>query len=222
MRQKNKGMKKTGVLGFVILCLLSGCAQQSTESTEATTVAAVEAEALETVELKRAVGAFQAPTITVKTGQMELTDQYEEQAKILVELVEESSNKFMEQYDIDEYAINCQGEMYINVLKYLAYVHMNKKSEAPVIIDEGMGISIYNQDFDENNMNVTVDGKFKFWKSENAILILKDDIEERVLNAYRINDLNNLLFLGDDFVGIEFKNLNQEEMIEIKNSKCLL
>ena len=87
---------------------------------------------------------------------------------------------------------------------------------------EGMGISIYNQDFDENNMNVTVDGKFKFWKSENAILVLKDDIEERVLNAYRINDLNNLLFLGDDFVGIEFKNLNQEEMIEIKNSKCLL
>ena len=54
MRQKNKGMKKTGVLGFVILCLLSGCTQQSTESTEATTVAAVEAEALETVELKRA------------------------------------------------------------------------------------------------------------------------------------------------------------------------
>ena len=47
-------MKKTGVLGFVILCLLSGCAQQSTESTEATTVAAVEAEVLETVELKRA------------------------------------------------------------------------------------------------------------------------------------------------------------------------
>lgn len=54
MRQKNKGMKKTSVLGFMILCLLSGCAQQSVESTEATTVAAVEAEALETVELKRA------------------------------------------------------------------------------------------------------------------------------------------------------------------------
>ena len=27
-------------------------------------------------------------------------------------------------------------------------------------------------------MNVTVDGKFKFWKSENAILILKDNIEK--------------------------------------------
>ena len=54
MRQKNKGMRKTGVLGFMILCLLSGCAQQSVESTEATTDAAVEAEVLETVELKRA------------------------------------------------------------------------------------------------------------------------------------------------------------------------
>ena len=54
--------------------------------------------------------------------------------------------------------------------------------------------------------------------------ILKDNIEERVLNAYRINDLNNLLFLGDDFVGIEFKNLNQEEMKEIiilRHSKTL-
>ena len=41
MRQKNKGMKKTGVLGFMILCLLSGCVQQSAESTEATTDVAV-------------------------------------------------------------------------------------------------------------------------------------------------------------------------------------
>ena len=93
----------------------------------------------------RAVGAFQAPTITVKTGQMELTDQYEEQAKVLVELVEESSNSFIEQYHIDEYAINCQGEMYINVLKYLAYVHMNKKSEARRIAEEAL------RDGDVNN-----------------------------------------------------------------------
>ena len=85
-----------------------------------------------------------------------------------------------------------------------------------------MGISICNKDFNENNMNVIIDGKFKFWKSENAILILRDDIEERVLNAYRLNDLNNVLVLDDNFVGIEFKNLNQEEMMEIKNSKCLL
>ena len=51
-----------------------------------------------------------------------------------------------------------------------------------------MGISICNKDFNEDNMNVTVDGRFKFWKLENTIWILKNDIEELVLNAYRIND----------------------------------
>ena len=64
-----------------------------------------------------------------------------------------------------------------------------------------------------------------------ATLQILDILESKELVVYgkfftcpniRINDLNNLLFLGDDFVGIEFKNLNQEEMIEIKNSKCLL
>ena len=119
-------------------------------------------------------------------------------------------------------AINPEDGM----IEYISYVvqdeMINNISDTPVIINEGMGISICNKDFNENNTNVTIDERFKFWRSENAILILKDDIEERVLNAYRINDINNLLFLGDDFVGIEFKNLNQEEMIEIKKSKCLL
>ena len=114
-------------------------------------------------------------------------------------------------------AINPEDGMIEYISYFVQDEIINNMSDTPVIINESMGISICNKDFDENNMNVTVDGKFKFWKSENAILILKDDMEERVLNAYRINDLNNLLFQGDDFVGIEFKNLNQEEMIEIKN-----
>ena len=119
-------------------------------------------------------------------------------------------------------AINPDDGM-IEYISYFAQDEMiNNISDIPVIINEGMGISICNKDFNEDNMNVTVDGRFKFWKLENTILILKNDIEELVLNAYRINDLNNLLFLGDDFVGIEFKNLNQEEILEIHNSKCLL
>ena len=119
-------------------------------------------------------------------------------------------------------AINPEDGMIEYVSYFVQDEIINNISDIPVIINEGMGISICNKDFNENNMNVTLDGKFKFWKSENAILILRDDIEERVLNAYRINDLNNVLVLDDDFVGIEFKNLNQEEMMEIKNSKCLL
>ena len=119
-------------------------------------------------------------------------------------------------------AINPDDGM-IEYISYFAQDEMiNNISDIPEIINEDMGISICNMDFNENNMNVTVDGRFKFWKLENTILILKNDIEELVLNAYRINDLNNLLFLGDDFVGIEFKNLNQEEILEIHNSKCLL
>jgi len=119
-------------------------------------------------------------------------------------------------------AINPDDGM-IEYISYFAQDEMiNNISDIPEIINEYMGISICNKDFNEDNMNVTVDGRFKFWKLENTILILKNDIEELVLNAYRINDLNNLLFLGDDFVGIEFKNLNQEEILEIHNSKCLL
>ena len=119
-------------------------------------------------------------------------------------------------------AINPDDGM-IEYISYFAQDEMiNNISDIPEIINEDMGISICNKDFNEYNMNVTVDGRFKFWKLENTILILKNDIEELVLNAYRINDLNNLLFLGDDFVGIEFKNLNQEEILEIHNSKCLL
>jgi len=119
-------------------------------------------------------------------------------------------------------AINPDDGM-IEYISYFAQDEMiNNISDIPEIINEDMGISICNKDFNEDNMNVTVDGRFKFGKLENTILILKNDIEELVLNAYRINDLNNLLFLGDDFVGIEFKNLNQEEILEIHNSKCLL
>lgn len=119
-------------------------------------------------------------------------------------------------------AINPEDGMIEYVSYFVQDEIINNNSDTPVIINEGMGISICNKDFNENNMNVIVDEKFKFWKSENAILILRDDIEERVLNAYRLNDLNNVLVLDDNFVGIEFKKLNQEEMMEIKNSKCLL
>lgn len=119
-------------------------------------------------------------------------------------------------------AINPEDGMIEYVSYFVQDEIINNISDIPVIINEGMGISMCNKDFNENNMNVTLDGKFKFWKSENAILILRDDIEERVLNAYRLNDLNNVLVLDDNFVGIEFKKLNQEEMMEIKNSKCLL
>ncbi len=118
-------------------------------------------------------------------------------------------------------AINPDDGM-IEYISYFAQDEMiNSISDIPVIINDDMGISICNKDFNEDNMDVTIDGKFKFWKIGNSILILKNNIEKFELNAYRINDLNSLLLLGNEFVGVEFKNLNQEEMLEIHNSKCL-
>lgn len=70
-------------------------------------------------------------------------------------------------------AINPDDGM-IEYISYFAQDEMiNNISDIPEIINEDMGISICNKDFNEDNMNVTVDGRFKFWKLENTILILK-------------------------------------------------
>ena len=53
----------------------------------------------------RACGAFKAPSVLLKKGEIDLTEEYEEQAEYLVGLVEECSRNFMENYDIDEYVI---------------------------------------------------------------------------------------------------------------------
>ena len=44
----------------------------------------------------------------------------------------------MEKYDIDEYVINCADGMNIDILKYLAYIHMNKVNEAQILAEEAI------------------------------------------------------------------------------------
>jgi hypothetical protein len=90
----------------------------------------------------RAVGAFKAPSILLKKGEVELMDNYVEQAQLLVTLIDESSCSFLEQYDIDDYVVNYAEGMYINVLKYLAYIHMNKEFEANVIAQKAVNDGI--------------------------------------------------------------------------------
>lgn len=43
----------------------------------------------------RAIGAFSAPSVLLKKGEVDLTEKYEEQAKYLVGLVDECSHNFM-------------------------------------------------------------------------------------------------------------------------------
>ncbi len=78
----------------------------------------------------RAIGAFKAPSVLLKKGEVYLTEKYEEQAEYLVGLVDECSHNFMEKYDIDEYVIVYEDGMDKEVLKCLAYIHMNNIEQA--------------------------------------------------------------------------------------------
>ena len=78
----------------------------------------------------RAIGAFKAPSVLLKKGEVDLTEKYEEQAEYLVGLGDECSHNFMEKYDIDEYVIVYEDGMDKEVLKCLAYIHMNDIEQA--------------------------------------------------------------------------------------------
>lgn len=86
----------------------------------------------------RASGAFKAPSILLEKGEVELTDNYEEQAEYLVGLVEECSHNFMKQYDIDKYIIDYENGMDKEILKCLAYIHMNNIEEAKKIAQDAI------------------------------------------------------------------------------------
>ena len=86
----------------------------------------------------RAIGAFKAPSVLLKNGEVDLTEKYEEQAEYLVGLVDECSHNFMEKYDIDEYVIVYEDGMDKEVLKCLAYIHMNNIEQAVKIAENSI------------------------------------------------------------------------------------
>lgn len=86
----------------------------------------------------RACGAFKAPSILLKKGEMELTDKYEEQSKYLLELIDKSSHNFMVQYDIDEYVVNNESCIDKKILRCLAYLHMERQKDAMIIAQDSI------------------------------------------------------------------------------------
>lgn len=78
----------------------------------------------------RASGAFKSPSILLRKGEVDLTDEYEEQAEYLIRLVDECSHNFMKQNNIDEYIINYEDGMDKEILKCLAYIHMKNTKAA--------------------------------------------------------------------------------------------
>lgn len=86
----------------------------------------------------RAIGAFKAPSVLLKKGEVDLTEKYEEQAEYLVGLVDECSHNFMEKYDIDEYVIVYEDGVDKEVLKCLAFIHMNNIEQAVKIAENSI------------------------------------------------------------------------------------
>ena len=112
------------------------------------------------------------------------------------------------------------------MIEYITYFAQDETIEhistVPVIVSEDTGISISIDDFDKDYPSyITEEKSFKFWYSGNTIFVLKDGIEGSTLTGYKLNNSDSLLFLEDEFVGIEFKNMSQEEMTEIRNAKIL-
>lgn len=111
-------------------------------------------------------------------------------------------------------------------IEYISYFAQDEMisniSDIPQIINEKMQISICDDRFNEDNANIIEECKFKIIKSQKNIWIIREDIEKDTLRAYKVNDTNNILFKESDFAGILLKNIENEEIQAIYNSKCLL
>lgn len=119
-------------------------------------------------------------------------------------------------------AINpCDG-----TIEYVSYFAQDEVIERKSIelqtITNGVGIKITHKDFNENNVHITEKSKFLFSMSRNDLWILKKDIDRTVLKEYGLDESNGLLFFNNEFFGMVLRNLSEEEIQEIINSKCLL
>lgn len=118
-------------------------------------------------------------------------------------------------------AINpCDGT--VEYVSYFAQDELiERKCPKNQVVNQGVGISITNKEFDENRVHITESGEFIFSISENNMWILRKDIDTTILMEYGLDEFNGLLFSNNIFCGIVMRSLSEEEIQEIRNSKCL-
>lgn len=111
-------------------------------------------------------------------------------------------------------------------VEYVSYFAQDEKLIVCNIIndiDYKDGLIIIEEDyFDEKNVSISLEKKFKIVKNDNGIFVLHEKILDEALLAYRMDKSNYLLFLKDfEFCGIMMKDISKDELEEIRNSQCL-
>lgn len=85
------------------------------------------------------------------------------------------------------------------------------------------GLVIIEEDnFEEKPPSLSMEKHFEILKSNNDIFILCKNMSNILLQAYRIDNFNYLLFSNDcNFCGILLKDISKKEWREIQNSQCI-
>ncbi len=86
----------------------------------------------------RAVGAFKAPSILIKKGEYELSEDIVSLANKFIEEVEVSSDNFLENNEINIYVINNKNGQDNKILKCLAYLDMKQYEQANEVAIEAL------------------------------------------------------------------------------------
>ncbi|NBK94438.1 hypothetical protein D5278_21335 [bacterium 1XD21-13] len=111
-------------------------------------------------------------------------------------------------------------------VEYVSYFAQDEKLDVYNIINDiefkdGL-VTIEDDFFDEKNTSISLEKKFKIVKSDTSIFILYKEVPNKILQAYKIDGFNYLLFSDDfEFYGVLLKNISDKELKEIQNSKCL-
>lgn len=111
-------------------------------------------------------------------------------------------------------------------IERITYFLMDEKiqplSTVPnIVIKQGADIRIENRYVNEKRYMLNRRGKFKFGIIDNQILVLREHMIDTVVYAYMLNENNGLLYQCHDFVGMIYKNISIEEMLELNKSECL-
>ena len=97
----------------------------------------------------RAIGAFKAPSILIKKGEYELSEDVVNLSNQFIEEVELASDNFIANNEINIYVLKTEDEVDNEILKCLAYLDMKQYEQAYEIAREAIG-SGYRGRFENN------------------------------------------------------------------------